>query len=69
MMTIAIVLVVAEYYIYLKQPPEAFYENRCSLELRKIHRKTPEKAEVEAWNLTKKRDSGTGIFQWILQKF
>ena len=54
MMTIAIVLAVAEYYIYLKQPPEVFYEKRCSLELRKIHRKTPEKTEIEAWNLTKK---------------
>ena len=37
----AIVLAVEEYYIYLKQPSEVFYEKRFFLKFSKVYRKTP----------------------------
>ena len=60
---------------FQKQLPKVFYNKRCSLKFWKIHRKTPvpESFFIEVAGLKPatllKRDSGTGVFLWILRNF
>ena len=49
-----------------KQPPEVFFKKRCSEKFQKVHRKTP---VPESAAILKNRDSGIGVFLWILWNF
>ena len=55
-----------------KQPPELFYEKRCSWKFSRIHRKTPVPESLFQWSCRPqatflKKGFGTGVFLWILR--